>query len=111
MPVLSSVLDGVGKVSVHGPVDVELQSLSHDSRKLGPRSLFFALPGAKTDGNRHIQQAIAAGAVAVVSEMQAPPAPLALPVTWIQVKDAHEALGRAASLFYGRPSEALKIIG
>jgi UDP-N-acetylmuramoyl-L-alanyl-D-glutamate--2,6-diaminopimelate ligase len=109
--ILSSVLEGVSKLAVRGPVDVELSALSHDSRKVTPGTIFFALSGHKTDGNRHVQQAASAGAVAVVSEMAPPPAPFALPVTWIQVKDAHAALGAAANRFYGKPSEKLKIVG
>jgi UDP-N-acetylmuramoyl-L-alanyl-D-glutamate--2,6-diaminopimelate ligase len=111
MTKLSSVLDGVEKLAVHGSLDLELASLSHDSRHVSPGTLFFAIPGSRTDGNRHVQQAIACGAVAVVSEMQAPPAPLAFPVTWVQVKNAHAALGLAADRFYGRPSRALKVVG
>lgn len=111
MPKLSSVLDGVEKLSVHGSLDQDVSSLAHDSRRVVPGTLFFALSGSRTDGNRHLQQAVASGAVAVVSEMQAPPAPLALPVAWVRVRDAHEALGVAADRFYGRPSRALRVVG
>ncbi len=47
---------------------VDIRGLSADSRQVGPGFLFAALPGAKTDGRRFIDQAIAKGAVAVLAE-------------------------------------------
>lgn len=38
-----------------------------DSRKAGPGSLFFALPGTRTDGHAFVEEALARGAAAVVS--------------------------------------------
>src|SRR4029077_12861385 len=49
---------------------VDIRGLSADSRQVGPGFLFAALPGAKTDGRRFIDQAIAKGAVAVLAEPQ-----------------------------------------
>ena len=48
--------------------DPEISSLSYDSRSAGAGSLFFALPGAKTNGAEFARQAAGKGAVAVVAE-------------------------------------------
>ena len=40
--------------------------VSIDTRKLIKNQIFFALPGEKTDGNLFAQQALDAGALAVV---------------------------------------------
>jgi UDP-N-acetylmuramoyl-tripeptide--D-alanyl-D-alanine ligase len=49
--------------------DVDVRSVSMDSRDVNDGSLFVALPGERTDGHRFVGQAFAAGAAAaVVSE-------------------------------------------
>ncbi|MDE2492073.1 MAG: UDP-N-acetylmuramoyl-L-alanyl-D-glutamate--2,6-diaminopimelate ligase [Elusimicrobia bacterium] len=94
-----------------GSIELTVTGLRHDSREVRPGDLFFALPGSRTDGNRHAREALAAGAVAVVSELPAPPPPAAAAGTWVQVADAAEALARLSDAFFGRPSSALTVIG
>jgi UDP-N-acetylmuramoyl-L-alanyl-D-glutamate--2,6-diaminopimelate ligase len=108
---LSELLRHARAVRVTGQVDAEVQDLRHDSRAVRPGDLFFALPGSKTDGNRHARQAVAAGAVAVVSELEPPPAPVSLPAAWIQVEDVALAMGRVADDFFAHPSGALTVVG
>ncbi|ORW11385.1 UDP-N-acetylmuramoyl-tripeptide--D-alanyl-D-alanine ligase [Mycobacterium kyorinense] len=42
-------------------------TVEFDSRKITPRGLFLALPGARADGHDHAAAAVAAGAVAVLA--------------------------------------------
>jgi UDP-N-acetylmuramoyl-L-alanyl-D-glutamate--2,6-diaminopimelate ligase len=51
-----------------GASEVTVAGLAVDSRAVKPGDLFFALAGAKTDGARFIDQAIASGAVAIAGE-------------------------------------------
>ena len=51
-----------------GLADPEISSLCHDSRAASPGCLFFALPGAKSDGAQFVAQAAALGAAAAVVE-------------------------------------------
>ena len=46
--------------------------IEYDSRRVAPQSLFFAFPGSKADGRQFAADALARGAVAVVSESPAP---------------------------------------
>ena len=46
--------------------EMEITSISYDTRTLLPGALFVALPGAKTDGSLYIDEALAKGAAAVV---------------------------------------------
>ena len=108
---LSELISHARTVRVAGPADAEVRDLRHDSRAVQPGDLFFALPGSKTDGNRHARQAVAAGAVVVVSELEPPPAPVSLPATWVQVEDAALAMSRMADDFFGHPSGALPVVG
>ncbi len=108
---LSELLSVAPGARAAGSAEIEVRGLSCDSRALVPGDLFFALPGAKTDGNRFAKAACAAGAAAVVSELEPPPIPATLPAVWVQVPDALAAMGRMADLYFGRPSAALCVIG
>jgi UDP-N-acetylmuramoyl-L-alanyl-D-glutamate--2,6-diaminopimelate ligase len=82
--------------------------IAYDSRKVAPRFLFFAFPGAKVDGRKFAREAIERGALAVVSEL-ARTADFAGP--WVEVEHGRRALALAARRFYGRPDERLRITG
>ncbi len=94
-----------------GRVDVPVTGLRHDSRTVGLGDVFFALSGSKTDGNRYAREALAKGAVAVVSELEPPPPPATLPGAWIQVSDAAETMGRYADAFFRHPSGTMVVVG
>ena len=93
-----------------GRVDVPVAGLRHDSREIEAGDVFFALSGSKNDGNLHAREALANGAIAVVSELEPPP-PAALSGAWIQVADAAEAMGRYADVFFRHPSGAMTVVG
>jgi UDP-N-acetylmuramoyl-L-alanyl-D-glutamate--2,6-diaminopimelate ligase len=88
--------------------DVDIAAVSYDSRKVTQGSLFVALKGTKTDGNLFVAQALAGGAVAMVSETTPPPG---FPGQWIQVQDGRKALARIAANFYDNPSKQLRLVG
>ncbi|MDE1976067.1 MAG: UDP-N-acetylmuramoyl-L-alanyl-D-glutamate--2,6-diaminopimelate ligase [Elusimicrobia bacterium] len=96
---------------VAGSADQDVRGLTHDSRTAQQGFLFFALPGSRTDGNRHVKDACARGACAVVSELAPPPPPLSFSASWIQVPDVLEAMGRMADLFFSHPSGAFPVFG
>jgi UDP-N-acetylmuramoyl-L-alanyl-D-glutamate--2,6-diaminopimelate ligase len=94
---------------VHCP-DSEVAALSQDSRTITAGSLFVAVRGFHSDGHQFIPQALVQGAVAVIAEEQRDATGTgAAPV--IRVPDSRAALARLATVFYGRPSERLKLIG
>ncbi|MDD5658199.1 MAG: UDP-N-acetylmuramyl-tripeptide synthetase, partial [Elusimicrobia bacterium] len=108
---LGELLAGTRGAAVCGSRDRAVSGLCQDSRLARPGDVFFALPGSRTDGNRHARQACAAGAVAVVSELPPPPAPVSLGAAWVQVPDAALAMGRMADAFFGHPSGAMTVVG
>ena len=76
---------------------VEVTGLAVDSRLVQPGSLFFALSGVKTDGGRFIEQAIAAGAVAVAGEH---PPQGGCSVPFIATSNPRRALALTAARFF-----------
>ena len=89
--------------------ELEIRQVACDSRKVQPRALFFALHGAKADGNEFIRDAVSRGAAAIASEESAPAA-IPSSVAWIQVREARKALAVTAANFFGHPAEALQLV-
>ncbi len=84
----------------------EITSLSTDSRRAQPSALFFCLTGGRVDSHALAEEAVKAGAVAVVTERELP-----VSVPQLLVSDSRRALGISSSLFYGNPSHSLRVIG
>lgn len=89
--------------------DASVRGLEYDSRRIKPGDLFFAMRGESSDGNRFIDQAIAAGAVAIVTDSGTEPQRPG--VAWAQVSHGRRALARLSANFYKRPAERLAMIG
>ncbi len=93
---------------IHGSTAVSISALTCDSRMVRPGVLFFALRGVQTDGHRYVDQAVAAGAAAVVLE-DAAFAPAGIP--WVKVPDGRTAMGHMAASFNGDPTATLPLVG
>jgi len=102
---LNALLRGAGMPEVLA--DPDITSLAYDSRTAGPGSLFFALPGTRTNGADFAHQAVERGAAAVVAEI--PLEDCACPV--VQVPDARAAMADLAGAFHDHPDRALKVVG
>ena len=87
---------------------IAVTGLAYDSRRVAQGTLFFAFPGSKADGRQFAADAVAKGAVAIVSESPAPPE---FAGRWIQVEHGRHALATAAREFFGRPDEKLGLTG
>jgi UDP-N-acetylmuramoyl-L-alanyl-D-glutamate--2,6-diaminopimelate ligase len=86
--------------------DLSVVEVSHDSRVVGPGWLFCCVPGATVDGHRFASGAVAAGAAALLVER-----PLGCGVPEIVVDDVRAAMGPAAAVVHGRPSDDLTVVG
>ncbi len=89
-------------------LEERVTAIAYDSRRAVPGSLFVAIRGFQRDGHAFIPEALARGAVAIVSEQPPPPD---FPRVWLQVEDARRALAELALAFYDHPSRALTLIG
>jgi UDP-N-acetylmuramoyl-L-alanyl-D-glutamate--2,6-diaminopimelate ligase len=106
---LNELLKNVETLSIVGDVNVEITGVNIDSRRIEKGHLFVAIPGTVTDGHKFIPKAIELGATAVLCEKI--PEEQTPEVTYVQVASTEDAVGKAATLFYGDPSRKLKLVG
>ena len=105
---LEELSDLVGGDLVIGSVSraPAITDVVHDSRQAAPGALFVAVRGAAVDGHRFVDQAVAAGAVAVCVETEQ-----AATVPQILVADTRRAMGPLAARVHDDPSRSLAVIG
>jgi len=105
---LEVLLQSVETLEVKGSVDVEIEGIAYDSRRVEPGVLFVAVRGHKADGAQYIAEALSNGAVAVVSENDLD---LGAGVAHIRVACARRALAEIANTYHGDLSRQMKIVG
>lgn len=88
------------------PASIAVSDVEHDSRLVGPGSLFGCIPGAAHDGHRFAGDAVSAGAVGLLAER-----PMAAGVPCLVVESVRAALGPAAAAVHGHPSRRLDVAG
>ncbi|MES2394347.1 MAG: UDP-N-acetylmuramoyl-L-alanyl-D-glutamate--2,6-diaminopimelate ligase [Acidobacteriota bacterium] len=111
---IDEVLAGValmrrGKSDAASPAMIS--GVQYDSRRVEPGYLFVAMRGGSTDGNQYIGAAVAAGAVAVVTDsLEAFEGRFEYPaVAFFLAAHGRRALAEASAGFYGHPEKKLKI--
>jgi UDP-N-acetylmuramoyl-L-alanyl-D-glutamate--2,6-diaminopimelate ligase len=106
--------DEITAVGAGGASDEPVTGIEYDSRRVRPGSVFVAMRGGSTDGNKYVDKAIAAGALGIITDS----APAfdhllvfepGLPV--LEVEHGRRALAQASAAFFGHPERALAATG
>lgn len=93
---------------VRGATETQVRDVTHDSRQARGGVLFVAIKGHTMDGHRFIVDVMRRGTAGIISEYDPPPD---FDGTWLKVKDAREALAKAAAVINGNPSHELELVG
>jgi UDP-N-acetylmuramoyl-L-alanyl-D-glutamate--2,6-diaminopimelate ligase len=107
------ILRGVECVRRSGP-NRHVTGVEYDSRRVVNSSLFVAMQGGVTNGNRYVSNAIAAGASAIVTDTRAAFNELALnhpEVSIAEVAHGRSALALIAANFFRHPEKQLAVSG
>ena len=91
---------------VVGDAGAEVTSLAYDSRTVEPGTLFFCVPGQRSDGHEFGERAVERGAGALVVERL-----LDLGVTQVRVADSRAAMAPVAVRFWDDPTAKLRVAG
>ena len=98
-------LPGVMYTSL-GALDVMIGDITHDSTRVSRGALFCCVVGESTDGHDFAQDALSAGASALLVERELP-----FECAQIVVSDTRRAMGEIASAFYDHPSQKMRVVG
>ena len=88
-----------------GDAETRITDVTHSTASVTPGALFVCVIGERVDGHQLAQQAIDAGAVALLVERRLP-----ISVPQIVVADTRQTQGIIAAAFWGFPSDDLLMI-
>ena len=103
---LAQLLENIQVIKTNVDLDTEVEKIVYDSRKVTPGSLFMAVSGFVTDGNKYIPMALEKGAVVIVTATQP-----GADVPYVLVKSDRLALAQLGANFYDHPARAVQLIG
>lgn len=103
---LKQLLQGIDVRECTADPELEISQICYDSRKVTPESLFAAISGFASDGNRFIPMAMEKGAAAVVTATKPEQ-----DVPYVLVTSDRLALALLSCNFYGHPAKDMTMIG
>ncbi len=103
---LRELLAGLKILEVTADLEQNIDSVVYDSRKVTPGSLFVAVTGFASDGNRFIPMAMEKGAAVIVTAKKPE-----IDVPYVLVESDRMALALIGCNFFGRPAKSMKLIG
>lgn len=107
--ILTDILQNVILQKTIGEIEINIDNIQFDSRKVEAGSAFVATRGTASDGHQYIQMAIEKGALAIICEEI--PVELNPDITYVKVENSADALGKMASAWYGFPSSKMILVG
>ena len=104
---LIKILSGIKYEVVKGDIEIEVNNISYDSRKVGKEDAFICLVGASVDGHDYIEKAIESGANTIIVQKDVN---IDSDVTVIKLEDTRKSLSRLAINYFDNPSSELTTI-
>jgi UDP-N-acetylmuramoyl-L-alanyl-D-glutamate--2,6-diaminopimelate ligase len=106
---LDELLEGIDTLDLREIYpDMQVDSVTCDSRQVSPGSAFVAIVGDQADGHQYIPDALAAGATLVVHSKPVPPEMVG---SFVRVPDSREAYALLSVRLAGQPSRQMRVIG
>ena len=103
---LCELLKGIRVLECTADLELNVETVAYDSRKVMPGALFVAVSGFASDGNRFIPMAMEKGAAVVVTAKKPDG-----DVPYVLVENDRLALALIGCNFYGHPAKSMTLIG
>ncbi len=110
MKKLKQLIEKIEYQCIAGSMDVCVDAVVYDSRKITKGCLFLCIAGANADGHDFALDAVEKGARVLVTEKDIPMEG-AEDVTVIRVKDTRYAMAYIAAAWFENPAKKMKVIG
>lgn len=104
---LLDLLQGL-QYTTTGDLEVPVEDVIYDSRKVKSGCVFVCLRGARADGHKYAQQAAESGACAIIADH---PLQLTKEVPVVVVPDTRLALAVLSAAHFGHPAKRMKTVG
>ncbi|MFA5068549.1 MAG: UDP-N-acetylmuramoyl-L-alanyl-D-glutamate--2,6-diaminopimelate ligase [Candidatus Omnitrophota bacterium] len=105
---LNLLLRGLSPCLIKGTRDIDIGSISYNSKQVKGRGMFFAVEGADLNGYDYIDEAIQRGAVCIVAEEDFI---TYKSITKVIVRDIRISCAKIAANFYNHPSDRMNVTG
>lgn len=106
---LGKLLEGQEYEVIQGSLDIEIDRIDFDSRLIKGNSLFVCMTRIGFDGHEYAQNAVGAGAVALLVEYKLDN--ISKDVTIVKVKNARNMTAYLSCALYDFPSKKFRLIG
>jgi UDP-N-acetylmuramoyl-L-alanyl-D-glutamate--2,6-diaminopimelate ligase len=103
---LAAAAEACGGRVATGDPGARVRDIAFDPREVVTGTVFCCVPGAEADGHTFAPEAVSRGAAALLVERV-----LDLPVPQVVVSSVRAAMGPVAALLFGRPGDALTMVG
>lgn len=107
MIALQELVSELPSAEIKGSLDLVINNIAYDSRRVNQGDLFVAIKGFQRDGHDFIRKAIDRGALAVVTERDY----RSRKATVIRVPNSRRALALLSCRYYDFPSKRIGLIG
>ena len=108
MKKLKDILEGINYYVLKGTIDLEINDIKYDSRKVKNQDIYVALIGYNSDGHDYIIDAIKNGAKVIITSKMIN---VEEEVTVIKVDDTRLALAYLSANYFDHPASKLTVIG
>ena len=103
---LKELLADIHVLKTNVDLELEIQDIAYDSRKVQPGGMFVAVTGFATDGNRFIPMAMEKGAAVIVTAKEPESR-----IPYVLVESDRLALAYLGRNFFGNPAASMQMIG
>lgn len=105
---LKEVLHGIDYEIIQGSLDININGICYDSRKVNDGDIFVCLTGALSDGHDYIDMAVNKGASVIIVQKDVA---VSENITVIKLSDTRKYLSKLSINFFGDPASNLITIG
>ncbi|HEY3706386.1 MAG TPA: UDP-N-acetylmuramoyl-L-alanyl-D-glutamate--2,6-diaminopimelate ligase [Terracidiphilus sp.] len=110
----NDLIQQINCVGASGGSAQAIAGIEYDSRRVRPGSVFVAMRGGSTDGNKFVEKAIGAGAAGIITDCSRTFDHLVVyrpEIPVIEVEHGRRALAEASAAFFGHPERQLAATG